>query len=213
MTTNLSEMFNLTPVATPPAPVESEPERSADPPAQAPDTAAAAPASRPARSRGSAKPRTTRQRGRAVQRPTDPTDPAGDLPADRREGRPASAASSGGRVQIMMYLPEAAYESFRAQASQANLSYGRLALLCIERGYDDLLQVFADRAGSQSRLFSTGYAPRGRSGEPKMPVNLHLARGDLDVIDGLWHGIDGCRSRNDFLSTAVQQHLAQNGSM
>lgn len=136
--------------------------------------------------------------------------PATDT-APRR--RAASAASTGGRVQIMIYVPEPVYEQFRHEAAETGLSYGQLALLCVDRSYDNLSQVFADRAGATSRFFSTDYTPRSREKTTKVPVNLHLLQRDLTVIDELWPQLDGCRSRNDFLSTAAQQYLAHRDRM
>lgn len=113
----------------------------------------------------------------------------------------------------MMYVPEAVYEQFRQEANQRGLSYGQLALLCVDRSYDDLPRVFADRAGSTSRFFSTNYTARTREKTTKVPVNLHLLQRDLTVVDDLWPRLEGCRSRNDFLSTAAQLYLSRSDGL
>lgn len=124
------------------------------------------------------------------------------------EGSPRSATSSGGRASIMLYTTQTVRERMKEEAQRTSLSYGQLTLLCVENTLDRLEQVFADRAGATSQLFSTDYKPRSRTGETRSAnLNLHIARRDLDVVQTLWQRFPGCRSRNDLLSTACALHL------
>lgn len=128
--------------------------------------------------------------------------PAGD--------RAASDSSPGGKQQIMVYLPDEVVESFKQQARRLQVTYAQLMLLSVEQTFEDELPaLFAGRAGTGSRLFSTGYIPRNQHTTPKTAVNLHLRIGDLEVIDRLWRGTAGCRSRNDYLSTAARAYLSK----
>lgn len=124
------------------------------------------------------------------------------------EGSRRSATSSGGRASIMLYTTQTVRERMREEAQRISLSYGQLALLCIESTIDELEEVFAARVGATSQLFSTDYKPRSRTGETRSAnLNLHIARGDLDVVESLCQRFPGCRSRNDLLSTACALHL------
>lgn len=159
-------------------------------------------------------PRARRATAPAEVTPTTPTRPAATPRAAGGGGvdlEPAAAVKPvRGRAQIMMYAPERLYELFRSQATREGLSYAQLALLCVDAAYDSLGKVFQDRAGASSRFFSTAaYSPRSREKTQKVPINLHLLTRDLAIIDDLWPSLEGCRSRNDFLITAVQHHLEQ----
>ena len=87
----------------------------------------------------------------------------------------------------MVYLPDEVVESFKQQARALQVTYAQLMLLSVEQTFEDELPaLFAGRAGTGSRLFSTGYIPRNQHTTPKTAVNLHLRIGDLEVIDRLW---------------------------
>lgn len=108
----------------------------------------------------------------------------------------------------MLYTTQTVRERMKEEAQRTSLSYGQLTLLCVENTLDRLEQVFAERAGATSQLFSTDYKPRSRTGETRSAnLNLHIARRDLDVVQTLWQRFPGCRSRNDLLSTACALHL------
>ena len=145
----------------------------------------------------------------------NPASPAAAAPSDTAvalaaegDGR-ASGSSAGGKQQIMVYLPDDLVESFKQEARRLQITYAQLMLLSVEQTFEvELPAVFAARAGAGSRLFSTGYIPRNQHMTPKTAVNLHLRTGDLEVVDQLWRGTAGCRSRNDYLSTAARTYLA-----
>lgn len=152
----------------------------------------------------------------SMPRPGDnPASPTAAAPSDTAvalaaegDGR-ASGSSAGGKQQIMVYLPDDLVESFKQEARRLQITYAQLMLLSVEQTFEaELPAVFAARAGTGSRLFSTGYIPRNQHMTPKTAVNLHLRTGDLEVVDQLWRGTAGCRSRNDYLSTAARTYLA-----
>lgn len=139
--------------------------------------------------------------------------PTSPHPATHARVTPATSTTAGvgGRASIMLYTTPTVEQAMREEAAKTSLTYGQLTLICVESTLDRIRETFAARAGVTSRLFSTNYRHRAREDAEKRTagLNLHIARSDLEIIDGLWPDMPGCKSRNDLLSTACSLHLVQ----
>lgn len=130
--------------------------------------------------------------------------------AQKKDPTTDHAESTARRAQIIIRIPTALFDTFKAAAEELNLSYGQLTLLSVEQHLDAIRTEFAARVPATSSLFSaTAYKPQAQErGVPKTPVNLHMSAADLEVVEQLWRDLPGCRDRNDLLSTAVRMHLS-----